>query len=246
MSENSNSLSMTAIRFSTALLAAALCGAPPLLLASSNGESNSTRDGDWTVLFDGSSPDDWRGFQQEEFPDAGWEIDGEVLRTVPGRSRTDIITREKYSRFELELEWRVGPGGNSGIFYHVSEEPEVIWHWAPEIQILDDEGGGLPPDHIHSSGSLYDVCPPSADKKVAPTGEFNQARLVVRENKVEHWLNGEKILEYDLESEKTRDRIEKSKFPDEFGRLHEGHIGLQHHGDEVAFRNIRVRVLPEE
>lgn len=208
--------------------------------------STATHD-DWIILFDGDSVDHWRGYRTDAFPDAGWKVENGVLIAIPTGSRVDLITREPYSDFELELEWRVAPGANSGIFYRVSEEAAAIWQLAPEYQVLDDQAGGLKPDHVQSAGALYDLIPPSEDKKLLPVGEFNSTRIVIRGDHIEHWLNGEKILSYNVESADLRERIASSKFGgfERFAKVRNGHIGLQHHGSEVGFRNIRIRRLSE-
>ncbi len=200
---------------------------------------------DWKILFDGESTDAWRGYRTETFPQAGWEVKDGVLSTVSGDARPDIITVESYDNFELHLEWRVAHRGNSGIFFHVSEEPAAIWHHSPEFQILDDEGYGVAPDHFHATGSLYDLLAPELPKPVHPVGEFNSSRLIVNDGHVEHWMNDRKILEYHLESDDFRERVAASKFSDypEFARVGDGPIGLQHHGGGVDFRDIRIRRL---
>jgi hypothetical protein len=202
--------------------------------------------GGWTDLFDGRSTGAWRGYNQEGFPAGCWMVTEGTLKTVPSPGKPcDIITRSRYRDFELALEWKVGAGGNSGILYRAAElpAPEPIWHSAPELQILDDSAHPTATPQT-LTGSLYDLIAP-VDKVVRPVGEWNEARVVVRGNHVEHWLNGKKVLEYEMGSDALKARIAASKFRDmkRFAVEKEGHIGLQHHGEEAWFRNIRVRAL---
>ncbi len=202
-------------------------------------------DGKWIVLFDGKSKDAWRGYQRKEFPDKGWVVDNGALKTIVGGDQVDLVTQQMFRNFELELEWKVSPGGNGGIFYRASEEDKEIWHSAPEIQVLDDDRHGDGKDPKTSAGSLYALVAP-VGKKLRPVGEFNQFRLVLQGNHGEHWLNGVKVVEYELDSPKLRELIAQSKFKNmpRFAMLPEGHIGIQHHGQEVWYREIRVRELP--
>jgi hypothetical protein len=197
------------------------------------------------VLFDGKTKDAWRGYKRKDFPDKGWTVDQGALKTIVGGDQVDLITKEKFRNFELELEWKVSPGGNGGIFYRAGEDDPEIWHNAPEIQVLDDDRHSDGKNPKTSAGSLYALIAPKG-KKLKPVGEFNQFRLVARGNHVEHWLNGAKVVEYELGSDYLKSLIAESKFKDKpnFGRLKEGYIGIQHHGQEVWYRNIRVRVLP--
>lgn len=207
-------------------------------LPRSNSDGN-----DWTVLFDGASTDQWRGYRTDAFPADSWEVKDGILTSDASAERIDLLTRQQFTNFELSLEWRVGTDGNSGIFYRVSEKAELIWNLAPEVQILDD---GANANSVHSAGALYDLLPPANNKQLRPVGEFNTARLIVRGNNVQHWINGQKILSYDLDSEELKEKIAQSKFAPfaQFARLETGHIALQHHGDSVGFRNIRIRELP--
>lgn len=202
-------------------------------------------DGKWIVLFDGKSKEAWRGYQRRDFPDKGWVIDQGAFKTVVDGEHVDLVTKQKFRNFELELEWKVSPGGNGGIFYRASEEDKEIWHSAPEIQVLDDDRHRDGKNPKTSAGSLYALVAP-VGKKLRPVGDFNQFRLVLRSNHGEHWVNGLKIVEYDLGSPKLKELIAESKFKNmpSFARLPEGHIGIQHHGQEVWYRNIRVRDLP--
>ena len=199
----------------------------------------------WQILFDGKSVASWRGFHREAFPDKCWVIENGSLKTVAGCDKSDqvdIITRNKYKDFELELEWRVAPGANSGIIYRLSEDEDQTWKTGPEMQVLDDEkhpDGKIPKT---SAGSLFDLIAPT-NKTLRPVGEYNKVRLVVRNGHVEHWLNGKKVLEYDLMSDSLTSLITQSKFKDfpKYARLSEGHIALQFHGDNVWYRNVRIR-----
>jgi hypothetical protein len=170
------------------------------------------------------------------------DVDADTDETTGG----DLITADQYENFELELEWKISEGGNSGIFFGVREIPglEVAYETGIEMQVLDDDrhvDGGTPET---SAGACYALYPPAQDV-VRPVGEYNQVRLLVNDGHVEHWLNGQKIVEYVIGSEDWHKRIAKSKFADweHFAKYRKGHIGLQDHSDRVWFRNIRIREL---
>jgi hypothetical protein len=206
--------------------------------------SNAQRKGKWVTLFDGSSTAGWRGYKSESFPTEGWKIEDGALVTVVGARHTDIITKEKYADFELEAEWRVTPGGNGGIFYFVTENYPNAYDTGPEMQVLDDalHRDGLNP--LTSAGALYGLIAP-VGKTLKPVGEFNRARVIVFNNHVEHYLNGKKIVQYDLGSDQLKSLIAASKFKDMPGFMQHrsGHVALQHHGEAVAYRKVRVRTL---
>jgi cytochrome c len=195
----------------------------------------------WKLLFDGESAEGWRGFRKQELPE-GWSvIDGAIVRTGSGG---DIITREQFDDFELSLDWKVQPGGNSGIFYNVTEDGGAVYSTGPEMQVLDNVGhadGGSP---LTSAGANYALHSPAWDT-TGPPGTWNRARIVMDGDRVEHWLNGVLLLEYVLNSPDWERRVADSKFngmPD-YGRRRSGHIALQDHGDVVAFRNLMIRRL---
>jgi hypothetical protein len=206
--------------------------------------------GEWLVLFDGGSVDHWRGFRRDDFPADGWTVDEGALKPITDGTVVDIITRQQFSHYELELEWRVAPHGNSGIFVHVTEDHPQVWHTGPEFQVLDDEAhpDGRVPET--SAGSVYGLLAP-ADKHLRPAGEYNSARIVVRGGLLEHVLNGQTVLTVDLDSEEFRRRVAGSTFsqwPD-FARPRAGHIALQHASVSplkapVWFRSVRIRELP--
>ena len=197
---------------------------------------------DWHALFDGSTTNGWRGYNRADMPD-GWQVvDGALTRTA---AAGDIITTEEFANFELALEWMVQAGGNSGIFYRAVESDDPIYYSAPEMQVLDDAGHVDGGSRLTAAGANYGLHP-APEGVVNPAGEWNSVRLVVNGNHVEHWLNDQKIVEYELGSGDWKQRVENSKFVEwpVYGTADRGHIGLQDHGDWVAFRNIRIRVLP--
>ncbi len=197
---------------------------------------------DWTVLFDGERVTGLRGYKQVGFPNS-WEIVDGTLKTIPGYG-VDLISVDIYSNFELELEWKVPEGGNSGIFYFATEEGDYIWQSAPEMQVLDDKKHSDGKNTLTSAGALYAmIAPPKS--VVNPVGEFNQVRIKVKDNHVEHWLNGTKVVEYEYQSDAMWDLVAKSKFNTMplFAKASEGHIGIQGDHGEIWYRNIRIRKL---
>ena len=200
--------------------------------------------GEWIVLFDGKLTTKLRGYKQKSFPTNNWVIDGDALKTVPGKP-IDLITVDKFEDVELEFEWKVPPGGNSGIMYRVAETDGPSWHTGPELQVLDDDKHPDGKNPKTTAGSLYALIAPNAKKKLKPVGEYNQTKLLMKGNHVEHWLNGEKIVEYEWGSPEVKDLIKTSKFAKlpKFMTESSGHITFQHHGEEVWFRKMRVRKL---
>src|SRR5216117_1126929 len=196
----------------------------------------------WRLLFDGHSTAGWRGWQMDSMP-SGWGVrEGALTRVRPA---ADIITTEKFRNFELSLEWNVAPKGNSGIFYRASEDDDAIYWTAPEMQVLDDAGHADGQSRLTAAGADYGLYPAPAGV-VKPAGEWNQVRILVDGNHIEQWLNGVKVLEYELGSSDWEAKVKASKFATHprYGRNAEGYIGLQEHEYRVAFRNIKIRVLP--
>jgi predicted secreted protein len=166
----------------------------------------------WTLLFDGTSTGPWRSYRGTGFPAKGWVIDEQCLKVSAGGGGGDIVTMDQYRDFELVLEFRVAPKANSGIMYRVTEEHDTPWQTGPEYQILDDAGHGAAPTDAHSTGALYDLYPPPANKVMRGAGEFNEVRIRLKDNQLEHWLNGVKLLACDMAGEDFRQRVSASKF----------------------------------
>ena len=220
------------------------------------------REAGWMLLFDGESFDGWRGLGRDAIPDAHWLVeDGTIRKVASGEIPTaadgqpldggDIMTLDTFRNFELSLEWRVAPGGNSGVKYNVSEELSLAHpprHAALgfEYQILDDDRH---PDAINgptrTTAALYDMIPPRSPKPLAAVGEFNRSRIVFNGDRGEHWLNGELVVSYNLSTDRFDSLLEASKYRDieGFAQRREGPIVLQDHGDDVWFRSIKIRRL---
>jgi hypothetical protein len=213
------------------------------LAASSGSAADPAAAGAWRPLLKASSAPDWRGWKEPGLP-AGWHVDGGVLHK--DGPVDDLVTNENFSSFELELEWKLGKEGNSGIFYHGTREYDHIYWSAPEYQLLDDantEDGKSPLTAAGSDYGLYGALP-NVSK---PFDHWNKTRLIVRGPHVEHWLNGVKVVEYDFASEDWKKRVAASKFSKypHYGLADSGLIGIQgDHPGALAVRNIRIRTLP--
>jgi 3-keto-disaccharide hydrolase len=196
----------------------------------------------WRVLFDGTSLDAWRGYKSDKVP-PGWKI---VDRTLAKDGRVeDIVSKDEFGDFELEMDWKIGEAGNSGIFYRGTEEYEHIYWSAPEYQLLDDVKASDNKTRLTCAGAAYAIYP-SPPGHLKPVGEWNTARIVARGPHVEHWLNGFKLLEYELGSPDWEAKVKASKFVEwpHYGRAPRGHIAMQgDHEGALAFRNIRIREL---
>ncbi|MBX3132033.1 MAG: DUF1080 domain-containing protein [Gemmatimonadaceae bacterium] len=228
-----------ASRSSLVVLAVLLAACAPVRSAGELASASAAQPGVWIDL---QRADAWRGYRSETLPE-GWEFD-DATKELTRRRGTDIITRQQFSRFELEVEWKVGPRGNSGIFYWATEDTRVIYENAPEMQILDNGGHRDGSTPATSAGANYALHAPVRDV-TRPVGEWNAARVVARGDTVEHWLNGVKLLEYVAGSPEWQRLVADSKFNawPSYGKARRGHIGLQDHGDVVSFRRMRVREL---
>ena len=222
----------------------------PLLLALflCYGISNTAMAQKWVSLFDGKTIDKWHGYNKEGVP-SQWQVeDGSIVLTAGGAG--DLVTNDEYEDFELELEWKIAEGGNSGIMYHVVEDKKynATYLTGPEMQVLDNERH---PDAKQGkngnrvAGSLYDMLPPSDPSAYKPAGEWNKAKLVIKDGKATHYLNGKKIVEYPTSGPAWDKMVADSKFAtwEAFGKSSKGKIAIQDHGDKVWFRNIRIREL---
>jgi len=239
----------------TAILLLSLLQSPPNTLTPTE------RAAGWRLLFDGRTLAGWRGLGYDTVPTAHWVVvngaikkiaSGNVPRVADGRPLVggDLMTVDSFADFELSWEWKVTPGANSGVKYNVSEAMSVSPPHSAlgfEYQMLDDdrhEDGKLP---SHRAAALYDLIAPNEKKDLRPVGQWNRSRIVFRGNHGEHWLNGEKVVEFELGTAHMDSLLAASKYKTipGFGQKRRGggHIVLQDHGDEVYFRSIKVRPL---
>jgi hypothetical protein len=223
--------------------------------------SSTERAAGWRLLFDGRTLAGWRGLGYPAVPTAHWTVEHGSIKKMPSgkvpvqadgqpSAGGDLMTTDAYRDFELAWDWKVTAGANSGVKYNVSEElstslPPTHAAKGFEYQMLDDDrhaDGQLP---THRSGALYDLIAPNASKRLKPVGEWNQSVIVLRGNHGEHWLNGQKVVEYDLGSPAMNAALAASKYApiSWFATRRAGHIVLQDHGDEVYFRNLKIRSL---
>lgn len=204
--------------------------------------NSQTDDSEWISLLDGEAGA-WRGYLKSDLP-AGWQVVGGALTRVADAG--DIITRDTFENFELMLEYKVQKAGNSGIFFGVKEDPALAYAYlsGSEFQVLDNAGHADGRNPLTSAGSNFALYAPIRDV-TRPVGEWNEVRLIVNKGHVEHWMNGHRLVEYDLGSADWNHRVAMSKFRDmpEYGKTRRGHIALQDHGDRVAFQRIRIRRL---
>ncbi len=222
---------------SGAFLVAALFVAP--LTAQSDG---------FTPLFDGKTLNGWRGYKKADAADTRWKVENGIL-TIPEidgkdtRGNRDIISTGTYDNFDLRWEWKAAPGANSGLKYFVLEdESSAIGH---EYQLIDDERHADAKIGPHrQTAALYDVLP-ATERPIKPAGEWNTSQVIVKGMHVEHWLNGKRVLQYELDSPALRAAIAKSKFKDiaRFGKPQKGHLLIQDHGNQVWYRNVRIKPL---
>lgn len=207
-----------------------------------------THEDDQGYLFDGANADHWRAFKSDSLP-ANWVVQNGNLVTLGhgGDLGGDIITKETYEDFDLSLEWAISEGGNSGIFFHVLEyDHPTVYATGPEYQLIDDIGFPHELEEWQKTGANYAMHnADTAKKKLNPIGEFNSSRIRVDDGHVTHWLNDEKVLEYELWTDEWKELVQNSKWKDypSYGLVRRGHIALQDHGSVVKFRNIKIKDL---
>jgi hypothetical protein len=228
-------------------LGPSLAGQTPAAAAHNQLTAQEQRDG-WKLLFDGKSLDGWRGYKKPDASGTRWKVENGFLTLPPNDGKDtlgarDIISTGTYQHFELTWEWRIAQAGNSGVKYFVLEDLDsAIGH---EYQLIDDERH---PDAKvgpkRQTSAFYDVLA-ATDRPLKPAGELNTSRVVVKGHTVEHYLNGKRVLQYELDSPALRAAIAESKFKDvaRFGTLQNGHILLQDHGNQVWFRDIKIHAL---
>lgn len=208
----------------------------------------------WELLFDGSTLDGWKRYNHDTIGPL-WSVkegaivcDGSGLGEGSGKHGGSLMTERKFGNFELSLEWKISPGGNSGILYHVVEQNDYQhdYETGPEYQVLDD--GGWKDENLKDSqlaGSSYDMYAAEKSKKLMPVGEWNTARIIYNSGHVEHWLNGEKVVSFDETDEDFMNRYKQSKWVEHPGwnKFKVGAISLQDHGAPVYYRNIKIKML---
>lgn len=194
------------------------------------------------TLFDGSSLEAWRGFAAEPVG-KGWTIVGKDL-FFDGSGGGDIVTKDEFGDFELTFEWKVAEGSNSGVMYRVGLGEKAPYFTGPEYQILDDQRHADGKNPMTSAAALYALYAPN-EKHLKAVGEWNSAKIVCKENRIEHWLNGKMVLDAEIGSDDWNNRVAGSKFKEwpKFATLTSGRICLQDHGDKVWYRNIQIKDL---
>jgi hypothetical protein len=249
------------------ILPALCCLGSLAMLHAQNAPLNTLSDAEkragWKLLFDGRTLSGWRSYRGSARPGQSWTVEDDCLKNPKGTGRPEtgggeILTLDEFTDFDFRFEWRIAPGGNSGVIYFVKERQNApgpkMFHGddgtgpvGHEYQLLDDD---LHPDGkndpSHRAGALYALIAPNAAKRLKPVGEFNQSRILVQGRHVEHWLNGAEILEYELGSPAFLQLVARSKYRDlpGFGTKFKTRIQLQDHGDEIWFRNMKIRPLP--
>lgn len=203
----------------------------------------------WKLLFDGKTTTGWHGFKLKEVPPTWTVKDGTLsLAPVKGSRNPGLVTDEEFANFELQIDWKISPAGNSGIFYRMAEEGNDLNWTGIEYQVLDNEKHpDAKNDPNRHAGAAYYMYAPNPDNASKPVGEWNHTRIVVNGKHVEHYLNEIKVVEYEIGSEDWLKRYALSKFKThpKYGREPKGHIALQDHTDPVQYRDIKIRVLPD-
>ncbi len=229
-----------------ALAAVAAIAAPRAQTPAPNTLTAAEQKDGWKLLFDGKTIDKWRGFKMAAMPTNWGVVDG-TLTLTQVKQPPDIISIEEFSDFDFRFEWKIGeiPGGsNSGVMFYVTEQGEATYHTGPEYQILDNARHPDGKNPLTTAAACYALYAPSRDV-TRPVGEWNESRIVINKGKAQHWLNGEKVVEYDMNSADWKAKVAGSKFKEwsGFGVAHRGHLALQQHGGPVAYRNLKIKTL---
>jgi len=242
---------MFKILFSVSMMTLLSCSSTNNMQSTNNNEDSS----EWITLFDGKTTQGWHAYGKSSIGKA-WEVKDKTLhlnsavkKALGNGEGGDIVTDQEFENFHLKLEWRIASKGNSGILFYVKEDAKQdIWHTGPEMQVLDNGTESVPghPDakiHTHRAGDLYDLL--ASKEVVKPVGEWNLAEIISNKGKLEFYLNGQQTLSTTMWDENWKEMVAKSKFKSlpEFGKYTKGKIGLQDHGDDVWFRNIRIKKL---
>jgi hypothetical protein len=204
----------------------------------------------WKLLFDGQTMNGWKIFKDRK--NNTWEVKDGTLHCKAineqvkgdGDERSDLMTTDEFQNFELAFDWKISPKGNSGVMFRVTEEFEQPYYSGPEYQVIDDVGYMPKPTDKQLTGANYDMNV-TESKTLKPVGEWNSSKIVVNGTHVEHWLNDQKIVDYELSSDDWKTRKANSKWKDAagYGIAPKGHIDLQDHGCEVWFKNIMIKTL---
>jgi hypothetical protein len=200
----------------------------------------------WKLLFDGKTIDQWRNYKGTEVGTNWTIVDGAITLTTPRRA-VDIISKDEFTDFDFTFDWQLAaapPAGNSGVMFYVIEQGDATYYSGPEYQVLDNATHPDGKNPLTSAGSCYALYAPTRDAS-RPIGEWNTSRILINKGKAEHWLNGEKIVQYDMNSEEWKAKVAGSKFKEwpEFGLARKGHLAIQQHGAKVAYKNLKVREI---
>lgn len=200
----------------------------------------------WRLLFDGKTMDQWRNYKGTEVGTNWTIVDGAITLTTPRRA-VDIISKDEFGDFDFTFDWQLAPAppaGNSGVMFYVTEQGDATYYSGPEYQLLDNATHGDGKNPLTSTGSCYALYAPTRDAS-RPIGEWNTSRILINKGKGEHWLNGEKVVQYDMNSDEWKAKVLGSKFKEWpiFGVARRGHLALQQHGAKVAFKNLKIKQL---
>lgn len=240
-------------KFWTIAIIAASFGNAALLVAQPSSTSKKNKKSGWVNLIDKNSTKGWHRFNSPDSIGSAWQVTNGVLHLNASNKKDwqvrdggDILSEKEYENFHLKLEWKIAPNGNSGVIFFAQENSYYKHPWltGPEMQILDNDGHSDGKIHKHRAGDLYDLIPSSIET-VKPVGEWNLAEIISNKGNLQLWLNGTKVVETTLWDDVWKRLVAGSKFKEmpDFGKFTKGHIALQDHGNDVWFKNIKIKVL---